>query len=212
MIRLWPYVGWCLRNLWASTPSSIILRIRFLHGMDSSSSPEDSSSKLSNTEPPWVRSLATIFIPTENAERLHEVAGLRIVLAGQVMRRRAGGVACENVAVNLEAQKLQPVDLAGAVLACPVAFCCPMRFVCASCPPVLPSFCEPVFSRSVRIWLESARCSCAYVMNVCMRSPACALFSPARSCGGARVASPSDGSGWYLPAAPPCAPSHGHTL
>ena len=88
-----------------------------------------------------MRSLATIFIPTENAERLHEVAGLRIVLAGQVMRRRAGGVACDNVAVNLEAQKLQPVDLAGAVLACPVAFCRPMRFVCASCPPVLRSFC-----------------------------------------------------------------------
>ena len=54
-------------------------------------------------------------------EHLHEEPSLRIVLAGKVMRRRAGGVACENVAVDLEAQKLQPVDLA---IRCVGVSCC----------------------------------------------------------------------------------------
>ena len=85
---------------------------------------------------------------------------------------------------QLEAQKLQPVDLA-------------IRFVGVSCC-ILPAdaFClcfasagwtaplvllTGVLQVCAGGWLESARCPCAYVMNICMRSPACALFSQPRS-------------------------------
>ena len=93
---------------------------------------------------------------------------------------------CGSVVANLEAQKLQPVDLA-------------IRFVGVSCW-ILPAdaFClcfasagwtaplvllTGVLQVCAGGWLESARCPCAYVMNICMRSPACALFSQPRSCG-----------------------------
>ena len=73
-----------------------------------------------------------------------------------------------------------------AVLAYHVAFCRPMRFVFASRPqsgllPLVPL--TGVLQVCAGGWLESARCPCAYVMNICMRSPACALFSQPRSCG-----------------------------
>ena len=93
---------------------------------------------------------------------------------------------CGSVVANLEAQKLQPVDMA-------------IRFVGVSCC-ILPAdaFClcfasagwtaplvllTGVLQVCAGGWLESARCPCAYVMNICMRSPACALFSQPRSCG-----------------------------
>ena len=117
-------------------------------------------------------------------EHLHEEASLRIVLAGKVMRRRAGGLACETVAVNLEAQKLQPVDLAircVGVSCCilpPDAFCLCFTSAGWTAPLVLLTGVLQVCAGG---WLESARCPCAYVMNICMRSPACALFSQPRS-------------------------------
>ena len=153
MIRLWPYVGWSLRNLWASTSGSEswtrgkLPLDRRRDGVRPTLGRGRRAGRGATAAGPACLCGRMVGIGARplrtRDEHLHEVASLRIVLAGQVMRRRAGGLACENVAVNLEAQKLQPVDLARAVLACPVAFCRPMRFVCASCPPVglLHSFC-----------------------------------------------------------------------
>ena len=180
MIRLWPNVGWSLRERTGDH-----FRFGFLDAWEVAPGPSKRPVLVDAKRAPEARH-RDVGVPTRTrrrAERPNEREPKTTRQSKDVMNE------C-SVAANFEAQKLQPVDLAicsrlvgvlcWILIPC-VLFLLHVRFAQAGLLPLVPL--TGVLQVCAGGWLEAARCPCACVMNICMRSPACALFSKPRSCG-----------------------------